>query len=346
MSSSSKKEKGNSLVNSSVKKSFLSLLSIALLVAGGAILFQQFKVGFINGDDKPQSNSLEFTLTQGQASDLQGAYPVDNVDKFSVRHDGKEAFSLLLAHYKDGMGKERRSLLFPKAGQPTGALPNPTGLRQSIWQEAGNAISQNTPKDALILSWWDDGQRTHFLSGREVWVSNPAPPTFTSPLWQHLQDSLLMASDQEHENLSAMARWFTMDSDKALAEIRQKFGPERPVYLLVTNDLLMRLGELADYGGLPVKLTGKTFPAHDNLHGDIAGIKQWLAEEGDSNYLVQKEGLNYRVWATEKGSTTEKNTLIVRLLPFVNSLKKLPEGIRLVYQSHWGGYLSIYKIDS
>jgi hydroxylamine oxidation protein HaoB len=46
-----------------------------------------------------------------------------------------------------------------------------------------------------------------------------------------------------------------------------------------------------------------------------------------------------------KGSAIENNSLLVRLLPFVDSLKKLPEHINLVYQSHWGGYLSIYKID-
>jgi hydroxylamine oxidation protein HaoB len=60
---------------------------------------------------------------------------------------------------------------------------------------------------------------------------------------------------------------------------------------------------------------------------------------------VQKEGLHYHVWATPKGSVTEKNTLLVRPLPFVDSLKKLPEHVNLVYQGHWGGYLSIYKID-
>lgn len=82
-----------------------------------------------------------------------------------------------------------------------------------------------------------------------------------------------------------------MDSGKALAEIRQKFGTSRPIYLLATNDLLMRVGEFADYGGAPIRLISRTFMAHDNLHGDIAQIKQWATEEGNSNYLVQKKAL-------------------------------------------------------
>jgi hydroxylamine oxidation protein HaoB len=71
-------------------------------------------------------------------------------------------------------------------------------------------------------------------------------------------------------------------------------------------------------------------PVRDNLHGDIGQIKRWTAEQGDGNYLVQKEGLYYHVWVTPK---------------IAGSGKKLPEDLHLVYQSNWGGYLSIYKLD-
>lgn len=160
-----------------------------------------------------------------------------------------------------------------------------------------------------------------------------------------MQGNLLLASDSERGQLSNMARWLTMDSEKALAEMRQMFGTSQPIYLLVTNDLLMRLGEMVDYGGTSLAFSSKAVQAHDNLHGDIAQIKQWAYEEGSGNYLVQKEGLNYHVWTTPKGSVTEDKALLVRLLPFVDSLKKLPEHVNLVYQSHWGGYLSVYRLD-
>ncbi len=337
----------NSLVGWSLKKGLLSFGCGALLLTGSAMLYQQVRGAFVGGGEASETNPapLKFTLIQGQASDLQGAFSVDSVNDYTVQRDGKDAFNLLVAHYKDSQGQERRSVLFPKSKQETSVSPSQTGLRQTIWEEAAKAISQNTPKDALVLSWWDDGQRIHFLSGREAWVSKPAVETFVSPVWNYLNGNLLMASDSEREHLSTMARWLTMDSDKALAEMRQKFGTSRPLYLLVTNDLLMRLGEMVDYGGTSLLFSSKTFPAHNNLHGDIAQIKQWAYEEGSGNYLVQKEGLHYHVWATPKSSVTEKNSLLVRLLSFVNSLKKLPEHVNLVYQSHWGGYLSIYKID-
>ena len=329
------------------KKAVLLLVCGALVFTGSAMLFQQIRGVLFSDGDARQINpaELNFKLLQGQTSDLQGAFTVDSVDNYIFQRDGKDAFSLLLAHYRDVQNQQHRAVLYPKAKQESSPLTSPTDLRLTIWQEAGTAISQNTPIDALILSWWDDGQRVHFLSGRDSWISKPSSETFSSPMWKGLQDNLLIASDSERGQLSNMAHWLTMDSDKALAEMRKFFGSSRPIYLLVTNDLLMRLGEMVDYGGTSLSFSSKTVPAHDNLHGDIALIKQWAYEEGGGNYLVQKEGLHYHVWATPKGSVIENNSLLVRLLPFVDSLKKLPEHINLVYQSHWGGYLSIYKIE-
>ncbi|NOT67082.1 MAG: hydroxylamine oxidation protein HaoB [Methylophilaceae bacterium] len=330
-----------------LKKSVLLLCCGTLLFTGSALLYQQVRAAFFDGGESRQLNPTQLSVKhiQGQTSDLQGAFPVDSVDNYSVQRDGKDAFSLLLAHYKDSQNQQRRAVLFPKGKQEMGALPSPTGLRQTIWLEAAKSISQNTPKGALLLSWWDDGQKIHFLSGREAWVSKPAEETFISPVWKSMKANFLLASDSERGQLANMAHWLTMGSDKALVEMRKFFGTSRPIYLLVTNDLLMRLGEMVDYGGTPLAFSSKTVPAHDNLHGDIAQIKQWAYEEGGGNYLVQKEGLHYHVWATPKASVTENKSLLVRLLPFVDSLKKLPEHVKLVYQSHWGGYLSIYKID-
>lgn len=318
-----------------------------LLLIGSVMLFQQIRIAFFDDGKTLKLNPVRLDIRpfQGQLSELHGAFSVDSVDDCFIQRDGKDAFNILLAHYKDSRNQQHRAVLFPKSKRQTGALPNPTELRQTIWQDVGNAINQNTPDDALILSWWDDGQRIHFLTGRDAWVSKPSSETFISPLWKNLKDNLLLASDSERGQLSDMAHWLTMDSDKALAEIRKYFGSSRPIYLLVTNDLLMRLGEMVDYGGTSLSFGSKTVPAHDNLHSDIALIKQWAHEEGDGNYLVQKEGLNYHVWVTPKESESAKHSLLVRLLPFVDSLKKLPEGVKLVYQSYWGGYLSIYRID-
>ncbi len=329
-----------------IKNSFLIVISIALLVAGGALFIQQIRIAYFSADTSSQGEpSVKVALLQGQTSDLQGHFSVDSVDNYTIQRNGKDAFSLLLAHYKDGQNQERRVLLFPKNKQETAALISPTGIRDTIWQEAASAIKKNTPDDAVILSWWDDGQRIHFLSGREAWISKPSDETFNSPIWNQFKGNLLLATQDEKSKLRQMARWLTMDSDQALAEIRQAFSTEHPLYILATNDLLLRLGEIADYGAAPLTLTTASFPAHDNLHGDIASIREWAGENGTGNYLVQKEGGGYHVWATPRASDSVKRALLVRLLPFVDSLKKLPDSVQLVYQSHWGGYLSIYRLN-
>jgi hydroxylamine oxidation protein HaoB len=318
--------------------------SCVLLLAGSTQLIRQIRLGF-----SPASETKPATLNvikiQTQESDLQGAFSIDSIEAFAIQRDDKDVFSLLLAQYQDSKGLKQSAVLFPKSQLETTALPSPTGLRQAIWLEAAKAIRQNTSEDSLLLSWWDDGQRIHFLSGRTAWLKKPSAETFLSPLWKHFQDNLLLATEPEHKNLSKMARWLTLDSETALAEMRQFFDHSQPIYVLVNNDLLMRVAEMADYGGKPLSFNSTTVPIRDNLHGDIAQTKRWAYEEGDGNYLVQKEGLYYHVWSTPKRVGPEKNSLLVRLLPFVDSLKKLPEGIHLVYQSNWGGYLSIYRID-
>lgn len=327
-----------------LRKGFVLLLSSALLVCGGWLLTHQLSRVFPDDAKSSQTVNLTVRHTSANASELQGAFSADSVDNYVVQRNGDDVFSLLLAHYKDRNNQQYRAVLYPKSRNEKSPLPSPTNLRQTIWQAAAKAISENTPKEALILSWWDDGQRVHFLTGRNAWITRPAKETFNSPIWKNFQDDLLSASDAEREHLVKMASWLTMDADKALAEMQHFFGTSQPIYLLVTNDLLMRLAEIADYGGTALSFKSTTMPVRDNLHGDIGQIKRWTAEQGDGNYLVQKEGLYYHVWATPKLAGPEKNSLLVRLLPFVDSLKKLPERVHLVYQSNWGGYLSIYKL--
>jgi hydroxylamine oxidation protein HaoB len=337
----------NKLVVWKLKTSLLMLLSGALLVSGSALLLKQIRIPFLSHDQTAltESSLITVALLQGQASDLQGAFKVDSVDSVAIQRNGKQAFSLLLAHYKDGRDKERRVLMFPKSEQESALLENPTDIRRTIWEEAGAAVKKNAAENGVILSWWDDGQRIHFLSGRDTWISAPSDETFKTPVWQQLQNQFLLADSREKSRLHQMARWLTMDSETALQEIRQTFGATHPVYLAVSNDLLARLGEISDYGGAALAFNTQTFQAHDNLHGDIAAIREWAGENGNGNYLVQKEGGGYRVWSTPKENEVVKRTLLVRLLPFVDSLKKLPDGVQLVYQSHWGGYLSIYKLN-
>lgn len=343
---SSQSKTANKPFRRSVQRGLLIAVSGGLLIGGSVLLYRQASIAINPGGLPHQPNlpALNVVQLQGQISDLQGAFPVDSVERFSYQREGKEAFSLLLGHYLDGQGQKRHVVTFPKGKAADATLPDSGTIRHTVWQEAGAAIKQHAPPNALILSWWDDGQRIHFFCGIDTWLYRPAHVTFSNPIWQPLKASLFLADETEQQRLQQMAHWLTMDYAKSLAEIRKTFGESRPIFIVVTNDLLLRLTELESYGGKHLPLVAINLPAHDNLHGDIAHVKQWAAEAGDGNYLVQKEGLNYQVWATQKNNEPAKQSLLLRLLPFVESLKQSPAGAQLVYQSHWGGYLSIYKV--
>ncbi|MDO9242084.1 MAG: hydroxylamine oxidation protein HaoB, partial [Methylicorpusculum sp.] len=246
--------------------------------------------------------------------------------------------------YKDQGGAAQSAVLFPEEKSASELVTTQTGVRQKIWQAAAEVIARHAEDDALIVSWWDDGQRVHFLSGKDAWIRKPAKETFKSPVWKAVKDRLVEANQDEQQRLTKMAGWLTMDSQKALAEMANYFGKKRPVYIVVSNDLLLRQAEFADYGGIRIPLIVKNFPVGNNLHGDIAQVKRWSQDEGEGNYLAQKENRFYRVWTVKKESGAD-NSLLVRLLPFVDSLKKLPDGVNLIYQTTWGGFLSVYQLD-
>ena len=104
-------------MDGSLKKGLLSLLCGALLLSGSAMLFHQVRAAFVEGTENTQTNpdQLSVKLLQGQSSDIQGAFSVDSVDSYTIQRDGKEAFSLLLAHYQDGQNQQHRAVLFPKS---------------------------------------------------------------------------------------------------------------------------------------------------------------------------------------------------------------------------------------
>lgn len=325
------------------RKALMLLVSIASLLGGGAILFQQLS-GSVESENAQIDERLHVERTPLEPGILPGFSPADSAALYSFRYDDKEAFSLAVAQFRNASGTRSSAVLFPKEAQDGVVSSSQTGLRNEIWQSSAQAISTHAPENAVFLSWWDDGQRIQYLSGREAWLQKPSEQTFTSSVWRAVRSDLIEASIEEKERLNRMARWLTMDAEQALIEIVEHFGRSRPIYVLVNNDLLLRLAEIKAYGGSELNLSTKNIPTGNDLHGDIAQVKRWAHETGEGNYLVHKEGRYYRTWVTSPEGAG-KNTLLIRLLPFIDSLKKLPDGVSLVYQSGWGGYLSVYKIE-
>lgn len=269
------------------------------------------------------------------------AGPAERLLRYQVSQGDRATLQLDVAEYLNAQKQPSRAIVFRA---PEGTGRNDAKLRHDLWQEAINAIREHSPADALFLSWWDNGQRISYGSGRETWSAAPSRALYRDSSERSLWNEVAGGYADDDATLRQLARWLAMDADQALADMQTRFRG-RPVYVLVCLDDLARLAEIeALLGGGNLTFEAGLFPAAENLHAQIAAVKRWAAEGGTGNYLVQQlSSGDTRAWriATEQGA----NSLLARLLPFTSSLAKPLDRLHLVYQSAWGGYLSIYRAD-
>ncbi len=94
--------------------------------------------------------------------------------------------------------------------------------------------------------------------------------------------------------------------------------------------------------GKSISVDAATFAVSGDVHGSIKQVKEWTTKLGSPGYLVQQTNpTSVRVWASP--ASKNQDALLIRLLPFSHSFAKPVKGFELVYQSAWGGHLSIYR---
>jgi hydroxylamine oxidation protein HaoB len=265
-----------------------------------------------------------------------GRFPVERVERYRVGREGG-GVELSVARYRDGQGRLGAAILFPPASAQGDGSP-----RNDLWQDAAQAAIDHTPANALFVGWWDDAQRFRFLSGREVWLDRPEAGAFADRAQRQFWERAGGGMGESGGKLTQLARWLSMDADAALREMAQTLPRDRPVYFLLCLDDLARLSEIAALSGAKLPFEGRIFPRADNIHAQIAEVKRWAAEKSPNAYLAQQlPNGGARAWRiAEEGGA---KTLLARLLPFTGSLEQPLAGMTLVYQSGWGGYLSVYQ---
>ena len=309
-----------------------TLGAIAILAGLGLMVF-----GLPNFSGHGLNYEKLAELKAGEAGfpDIRGAYPVESLARYRI---GRESagVELNVAHYQDGQAAS--AIVFPPVAQGQGEA----GLRHDLWQAAAEAIQKHTGQDALFLAWWDDAQRVRFLTGRKPWLDLPVASAFPDKQQQTFWRQAGGGFAEDASRLKQLARWLAMDADAALADMDRVLPKGQPVYWLLCLDDLARLSEIEALSGVKLPFEARVFPQADNIHAQIAEVKRWAGETGLDAYLVQQlPGGGARVWriTTEAGV----KTLLARLLPFTTSLAQPLERQSLVYQSGWGGYLSVYQ---
>jgi hydroxylamine oxidation protein HaoB len=327
-----------------VKQRALLGIGSALLIAGSLLVISGVFDRFTGSDRLVYEKRSQIPAGAPGFPPLTSRYPPEAITRYAIRHEDSGAFELHVADYRDERNALRRAMLYlADAEQQTpddrSALAR---LRQDLWRAAMDAILEHTDERALFLAWWDDAQRVHFFTGRETWAKAPVADAYEEADQRALWREMAGGFAEDQRPLRLLARWLTMDADRALTEMAARLPRDRPVYVLVSLDGLARLSELESLYGMQLPFETRTFPSGTDIHASIARVKRWASEKGGGSYLVQQlPGMGVRAWriTTREG----EKTLLARLLPFTGSLADPLKPMTLVYQSTWGGYLSIYR---
>lgn len=177
--------------SSSLKQSYLVAFAVALLM-GGVLLHG-------TGSMQTSSDNDALTVLQTEATQrvMSNHFAARSVQRYSFDRSGQALFDLHVAHYLDEHENPRNAILFPPPPSDETLTLSPTGLRHDIWQETARMLNRKAPENALFLSWWDDGQRIHFLSGRQSWVHAPPRLSVDSPSWQALKADMPEADAEQ-----------------------------------------------------------------------------------------------------------------------------------------------------
>ena len=271
-------------------------------------------------------------------------FPADRLTRYRVGMAQGLDIPLSVIEYRNEENQPEKVTVYPdaKAASPvTSANP-----RMALWSTAAEAISKHASPDALYVTWWDNAQRVHFLTGEATWPRRPAADALEglplSAFWQEASGGLAV----DPAPVRQLAQWLTMDADLALRAIRSVPKVSKTLYLLACVDDLARLGEIERLSGVSIPLEVRYFPSGEDLHAQIKEVRRWASETGNgANYLVQPVvGGGVRAWRVTRPEGA--NLLLIRLLPFSQSLENPLEGLRLVYQSHWGAYINLFEVIS
>lgn len=312
-----------------------------LLLAGSLLLIFGWPGG---GPELEYRKLAEIQAGEAGFPEIAGRYPAEKLSRYEIARHGEGSLILNVVDYRGDQGGLERAIVFPQERGP-GAEGRPAQgdvqLRHDLWKAAADTILAHSGEDALFVSWWDNAQRIRFLTGRKVWLRSPVAGAFSDGAQRRFWKEVSGGFAQDEGTIRQWAHWLTMDAEAALTEMSAVLPKDKPVYFLICLDDLARLAEIESLSGVRLPFEVRLFPAGD-VHAQIAGVKRWANEKGDGAYLVQQlSGGAVRAWriTTAEGA----KTLLARLLPFTTSLAKPLENQALVYQSGWGGYLSIYQ---
>ncbi len=317
-------------------------LRISLLLAA----LTTTSIVFSNENNKQFSYSVSAVETS-KYQDINSHFPIESLEKFLINSPEDQELEMFVAEYLAD-DEKRRAIIYPvpiQNEEETNVRDKKRHhqYRQEKWQFLSAAVKKHTKDSDRFITYWDNAQRLHLFTGRMAIPEQPIEKAFSNSeeksFWQEIGNGF-----SQQEQLIVFAQCLVGKARDAKSCLSQLYTDAGDNYILMSADDMARIQEISLLTGQGLPLETRLFSTDSDLHGQIRQVREWAREgEGTGSYMLQPIDENFvRAWRII--DPTFEDSLLARLLPFTTAAEKDFADLKLVFQSDWGGYLSLYQI--
>ncbi len=300
-----------------------------------------------SGENNKEFSYSKSVVETSNYQDINSHFPIESIERFLIKSPDNQELEMFAAEYLAD-DERRRAIIYPvpiESEEETNEEDKrtPHQYRQEKWQLLSAAVKKHTKDSDRFITYWDNAQRLHLFTGRMAIPEQPIERAFSNSgeksFWQEIGNGF---SDQEQ--LIIFAKCLIGKAGDAKSCLSQLYTDAGDNYILMSVDDMAHIQEISLLTGQSLPLETRLFSTDSDLHGQIRQVRDWAREgEGTGSYMLQPIDENFvRAWRII--DPTFEDSLLASLLPFTTAAEKELADLKLVFQSDWGGYLSLYQI--
>ena len=320
----------------------MSQLRISLLI----IALTATSITFSHENNKQLSYSIS-AVEKSKYQDINSHFPIESLEKFLINSPENQEQEMFVAEYLAD-DEKRRAIIYPvpiQNEEETSARNKNKHhqYRQEKWQLLSAAVRKHTKDSDRFITYWDNAQRLHLFTGRIAIPEQPIEKAFLNSeeksFWKKIGNGF-----SQQEQLIIFTQCLIGKAKDAKSCLSQLYTDAGDNYILMSADDMAHIREISLLTGQGLPLETRLFSTDSDLHGQIKQVREWAREgEGTGSYMLQPIDENFvRAWRIIDPAF--EDSLLVSLLPFTTAAEKEFADLKLVFQSDWGGYLSLYHI--
>jgi hydroxylamine oxidation protein HaoB len=296
-----------------------------------------------------KDEQLRFSRSVVDLTEFQGIdshLPVDALERFVIESADAQELEMFVAEYSAD-NKKRRAIVYPipvdNEGDTRADNEKKHRYRQEKWQFLTAAVKKHTKDSDRFITYWDNAQRLHLLTGRMAVPAQPVEKAYSSTeekaFWRKVGGGF-----SEEEELAVFAQCLVGKASDAQSCLSRLYTDAGDNYILMSADDMAHIQEISRLAGQGLPLETRLFSTDSELHGQIRQVREWAREgEGTGSYMLQPIDEKFvRAWRIIDPAF--EDSLLASLLPFTTAAEKELAGLKVVFQSDWGGYLSLYQV--